>query len=305
MPSDVQQPARHGDGRAGGVLSESAFARSRKATPTRELLCEAVYRPVAHLVVLALLPLRVPPPAVVLAAGATGLAAAVELARGHLLEAAALVVVKTVLDNADGQLARASARVTAVGRYLDSESDLVVNAALFAALGHATGLPVLAATAFVALTGLLSLNFTLRMLYRRERGEEVRPMPDARGVGGLLRRVYAVVYAPQERLVAGFVAWRLRRLDAGVGGRLAYHDRATIAVLHNLGLSTQMTVLAVTLLLGRPEAYLVFVLACAAAVPALALRRELRVAASADLPEGRCGRGDSAAREAEPRAEHA
>ena len=57
-----------------------------------------------------LLPLRVPPPAVVLASAATGLVAAVELAREQLVAAALLLQLKTVLDNADGQLARAAGK---------------------------------------------------------------------------------------------------------------------------------------------------------------------------------------------------
>ena len=57
----------------------------------------------------------------------------VELGRGSLLVAALLVQLKTLLDNADGQLARLTGRTSAFGRYLDSEVDLLVNAALFAA----------------------------------------------------------------------------------------------------------------------------------------------------------------------------
>ena len=53
--------------------------------------------------------------------------------QGRFLLAALLIQLKTVLDNADGQLARLSGRITAFGRYLDSELDLFVNAALFAA----------------------------------------------------------------------------------------------------------------------------------------------------------------------------
>ena len=53
--------------------------RSRKRRQGTELLCEWVFRPLAHLVVLVLASLRVPPPAVVLAATATGLLAAYEL----------------------------------------------------------------------------------------------------------------------------------------------------------------------------------------------------------------------------------
>ena len=44
-----------------GRLS-SALARSRKARLRQEALCEVVFRPLAHVVVLALAPLRVPPP---------------------------------------------------------------------------------------------------------------------------------------------------------------------------------------------------------------------------------------------------
>jgi phosphatidylglycerophosphate synthase len=137
----------------------SALARSRKSRAVQEWLCERLFRPLAHVVVLALAPLRVPPPVVVLAAAAVGVAGAVELARGELVVAALLVQLKTVLDNADGQLARLTGRVTALGRYLDSLCDLFVDAALFAALGWYTGRPIAAAIGFVALTALLSVNF--------------------------------------------------------------------------------------------------------------------------------------------------
>ena len=102
----------------------SSIDSSRKARIAQERLCELVFRPLADVVAAALLPLRVPPPLVAAAAGATGIAAALELARGHLIAAALVVQLKTVLDNADGQLARLSGRVTVFGRYLDSELDL-------------------------------------------------------------------------------------------------------------------------------------------------------------------------------------
>jgi len=205
----------------------SLLERSRKPTPTRELVADALYRPLAHLVVLALLPLRVPPPAVVLAGLVAGLAAAFEITRGNLLAAAALVVLKTVLDGADGALARAAGRVTAVGRYLDSDCDLVVNAALFAAIGYATGRPLLALGGFLASTLVLSLNFNLRRLYC---GTEA--MPEG---GGLARTFYELVYAPQDRL-----ADRILRRRPSL---------ATLRVFHNLGLATQHTALAVVLVL--------------------------------------------------------
>ena len=205
----------------------SLLERSRKPTPTRELVADALYRPLAHLVVLALVPFRVPPPVVVLAGLVAGLAAAFEIARGNLLAAAALVVLKTVLDGADGALARAAGRVTAFGRYLDSDCDLVVNAALFAAIGYATGRPLLALGGFLASTLVLSLNFNLRRLYC---GTEA--MPEG---GGLARTFYELVYAPQDRLADRIVRRR--------------PSLATLRVFHNLGLATQHTALAVALVL--------------------------------------------------------
>jgi archaetidylinositol phosphate synthase len=157
-------------------------------------VCELVYRPLAHLVVLALLPLRIAPPAVVLAGAVAGIAAAVEIVRGGLLLAAGLVVVKTILDGADGALARAAGRVSAFGRYLDSDCDLVVNAALWAAIGYSTGRPLLAAAAFAASTLVLSVNFNLRRLYS---GTEA--MPEG---GGAARRFHNLGLATQHTALA-------------------------------------------------------------------------------------------------------
>jgi len=208
------------------------WRRSRKPTPTRELVVESFYRPLAHLVVLALLPLRVPPVAVVLANFAAGLAAAVVLARGQFVAAAVLLVLKTVLDGADGSLARASGRVTAAGRYLDSECDLVVNAALWGAIGYVTHRPLVAVAAFLLSTAVLSLNYNLRRLY-------VGSPPEAAEDGGVLGRVYDLVYGPQDRLVEHLV----RRLRIRPG-------RTVLAVFHNLGLATQHTAIAVCLVLA-------------------------------------------------------
>ena len=216
-----------GPGAVGHGTESSLFARSRKQAPTREVVSEIVYRPLAHLVVLALLPLRVPPPAVVLAGFVAGMAAAAELALGNLIAAAVLLVVKTILDGADGALARASGRITAFGRYLDSDCDLIANAALFAAIGYVSGLPLAAAAAFVASTLVLSLNFNLRRLYM-----DVLAMPAG---GGAARRLYEIVYAPQDRLVDRLVRRR--------------PSLTTLSGLHNLGLATQHTAIAVCLVI--------------------------------------------------------
>ncbi len=228
---------------------------------------------------LVLAPLRVPPPAVVAAGAATGLAAAVAIADRRLVLAAVLLQAKTMLDNADGQLARLTGRVTVFGRYLDSESDLLVNAALFAGLGWTSGRPLLAAAAFACLTLVLGVDFNLERLYRRERGEQAEAMPAATGAAAVLARIYGLVYAPQDRLVERFCARRLR--GAGRTERLAYHDARSVSLLANLGLSTQLAALGACLVAGRPEIYLWLTLGSAAALGPLALRRELLLAKAA------------------------
>ena len=218
-------------------MRSEALARSRKRRNGYEVMCEAVFRPLAHPLVLVLARLRVPPPVVVVAAGVAGIAGAVELSRGSLLLAAALVQLKTLLDNADGQLARLTGRTTAFGRYLDSEVDLVVNAALFAAIGRHAGMPGAGLVGFVALTSVLSLNFNAARLSRAESAE-----PDDGGrPTAWLRAVYRLLYRPQDRLAEWIVA-----------RRPALTSARWVSILANLGMSTQLAVLGVCLVLGAP-----------------------------------------------------
>ena len=238
----------------------SSLERSRKARLRREALCERVFRPVAHVLVLALAPLRVPPPAVVLTWTACGIGGAVELARGHLVVAALLVQLKTVLDNADGQLARLTGRVTVFGRYLDSECDLLVDAALFAGLGWYSQRPVAAALGFAALTFVLSVNFNVERLARGVRVSTDR---------SVLGRAYAVLYGWQDRAVERFVERRTRDGDPA-----RYHDAFTVSVLANLGMSTQLAVFGALLAVGRPLVYVWLLLVQVVVVVMLFARRE-------------------------------
>jgi archaetidylinositol phosphate synthase len=232
------------------------------------VLCERVFRPLAHLVVLVLLPLRVPPPVVVLGSAAAGIAGAVELAHGQLLVAALLIQLKTVLDNADGQLARLSGRVTLLGRYLDSECDLLVDAALFAGLGWYTHAPFAALVGFIALTAMLSVNFNLERLYR---GAAVS-VPDAHGLTLVLQRLYGWSYGWQDTLAERFVESRLH--GASDEARAAYHDRATVSVLANMGMTPQLAAFGVCIAVGHPLAFVWVLAAEVVLVAALVARRE-------------------------------
>jgi phosphatidylglycerophosphate synthase len=232
-------------------LPSSAFARSRKPRRGTELVCERIFRPLAHPLVLGLARLRVPPPLVVAAAGVAGFAAAVELGRSSLLAAALLIQLKTLLDNADGQLARLTGRTSAFGRYLDSEVDLLVNAALFAALGWTAGRPALALAGFLALTTVLSVNFNAERLAR---GAVAEPEPEGRATA-FLRSVYGSVYAPQDRAAEALVA-----------RRPVLTSSAWVSVLANLGMSTQLAAFGLLMALGHPLLFAWVALAQAAAI---------------------------------------
>ncbi len=253
------------------TVSENApvAPRGEPRRAGRELLLEGVFRPLANLFVPVLRRLRVPPPAVVLANAVAGLAAAVVLANGELLAAAVLLQVKTLLDNLDGQLARATGQVTLVGRYLDTLADLVVNAALFTALGYVTDQPVLALVGFLALTLVLAMDFNATEHYRVANGLAAgSPAPAGGRVEGVLATTYAVTFGFLDR-AAGALA--VRRFPRGPS-----YDAFTVTVLANMGLTTQLAILGICLALGAPSMYLWLVLACFVALVPLQLRAERR-----------------------------
>jgi archaetidylinositol phosphate synthase len=242
-------------------LPSSALVRSRKPRRGTELVCERIFRPLAHPLVLALARLRVAPPLVVVAAGAAGIAAAVELGRGSLLAAALLVQLKTLLDNADGQLARLTGRTSAFGRYLDSEVDLLVNAGLFAVLGWMAGRPALALAGFLAVTSVLSLNFNVERLARRADAE---PEAESGVPTAFLRRIYGLVYAPQDRLAESLVA-----------RRPVLTSSSAVSLLANLGMSTQLAAFGLLMALGHPLVFAWLALAQVALIGLALLPRRL------------------------------
>lgn len=201
--------------------------------------------------------LNVNPAHVVLLHTALGLYAALLIHRGERLRPAVLLQVKTVLDNLDGQLARATGRTTETGRYLDTEMDLLVDLALNVAVSGAAGVPA---------TLLQSLIMTVEFLWEREfreaRGEVFRDPPAQTGdnphVLAALKGVYAAYFAPQERTLGALFERRLARLTGGAptaADRVAYTPRAANVVTANLGLSTQLLLLGACVLAGRPRLY--------------------------------------------------
>ena len=244
----------------------SAFQASLKARPGVEYVNLVIFRPLGFLVARALWPTRVRPEQLVIAHTGLGLLAAGCLARGRERAAAALLQVVTVLDNADGQLARLRRQESELGRYLDTEFDTVVNAALFAAIGYRTRRWRASLAALLALTGLLSWDFNLEYLYRRARGEVFRSEardPDGRAVR-LARAFYRFVFAPQDTMIRWLEELGLW-LSAGHHGReecvrRSWWHPVVVTVAANLGRSTQYLWLGIFAWRRRLASYPTFVL---------------------------------------------
>jgi hypothetical protein len=130
-----------------------------------------------------------------------------------------------------------------------------VNVALFASLAWTTGQPALALAGLLALTSVLSLNFNAERLSRAGSAE-----PEAAGRGtAVLRRIYGIVYAPQDLLAEALVA-----------RRPALVRSTAVSLLANLGMSTQLAAFGLLMALGHPLVFAWVALAEAALI-ALAL----------------------------------
>lgn len=242
------------------------FRRSLKMRPAPELVNFALFRPLGFLVARSVLRAPVRPTDLVLVHTVLGLCAASLIARGADRLAALLLQAVTVLDNADGQLARLRGEETELGRYLDTELDAAVNLALFTAVAARTGQRYRSLAAFTVLTLLLTWDFNVEYCYRSARGEMFRP--EVRDQGGwglaLARWIYRMVYTPQDRAIR-WIEMKLLALVARSDLNRAevaqrWWDRWVTFAGANLGLSTQYAWLGVFLWRQRLNQYPSFVL---------------------------------------------
>ena len=129
-----------------------------------------------------------------------------------LFLAALLLPLKSLLDAADGSLARARNQPSQVGRFLDSFCDFFVNLALFLAIAHHTGQsPGYALLALVAASFQGSVYNYYYVVKRHDTGGDITSEVDQRNapkpspgdnplVLKLLHTSYLVLYWWQDRL---------------------------------------------------------------------------------------------------------
>lgn len=220
-------------------------------------------RPAARWLVRRLLPTPVSPLHITLAYTAVGLAAASLFALDRWLLLAAALLLKSMLDAADGALARARQRPSRVGRFLDSVCDFVVTAAVFAGItlgesrrtgSGANWLLAIAAVLFATLQGSVFSYYSVR--YRTDVGgdrtsavreESARGYPwDNPPLLRLLHALYRIIYGWQDRLM-DWIDRRVLRLPADSALPPSFLTATTV-----LGLGMQLLVVAACAALGQP-----------------------------------------------------
>lgn len=200
--------------------------------------------------------------------------------------AALLLQLKTLLDNMDGGLARATGQITLMGRYFDTGMDFLVNIALFAALSL-YGPIWLCWLAFLLLTLILSLDFNAERLYKEARlppvQESLPPVGAPQVIYQVFRGMYTLLFKPQDNLIEKLdktlfqVIAGHHHLEASPAQQKIWSDLFSTASLVNLGLSTQMFMLGLCLVMGRPYWYIYCVLLQASYVVMIQIIRTIRL----------------------------
>ncbi len=251
------------------------YRKSIKSSISDELVNTYLLRPVAGLLVRVLYATSITPNQVTVASIVAGLAAAFVYLKGDPLSVAIgglLVTTKDLLDSADGQLARAKQLYSRRGRFLDSIGDVVVNLAIFAAIGvilterhGASEYGLLAFIGFAGTTFRVSYHvfyqtsyLHLDQKYRTNRvTEEVREEDKLTDSATLfLQRVFQWIYGWQDRLVLRIDRWCSGESVNEEFLRRWYSDSAGLRMAGLMGMGTELFLLMICSVSNRLELYL-------------------------------------------------
>lgn len=228
-----------------------------------ELINVVLLRPIASLIVWILYPTRVTPNQVTMAAILIGIGSAVAYAKGSpggIVIGGFLILLKDILDDADGQLARAKQLYSRRGRFLDSIGDVVVNLFVFTAITltlyqqHPSAFTILLGIAsFMGITLRVSYHvfyqvsyLHLEKCYTMNRLTEEITDEDMKGdpIAYRLQQIFTVVYGWQDRLMLKIDRWCRGRTADDADIARWYGDRIGLRLSGLLGFGTEYAVLA-------------------------------------------------------------
>lgn len=146
--------------------------------------------------------------------GICGVAAVFAILNGYYITAGILLIIKSILDAADGEMARMKKNPSYVGRYLDSVFDIILNFLIILAVWHITNQSIwlaLAAFASIQLQGTLYNFYYVILRHNSVSGDrtskifetetpEAYPGESQKNVN-LLFRFYTLFYSVFDKVI--------------------------------------------------------------------------------------------------------
>jgi len=240
-----------------------------------ELVNVYLLRPLASVIVWVVYPTRITPNMVTVAAVVIGCVAGWFYSAGTAFAtfmAGVLILLKDIVDDADGQLARAKQLYSRRGRFLDSIGDFVVDVVVFAGIGWSVyipkpgvGAPLLAFLGLAGITLRVSYHvfYQVSFLHTEKRYalnrivEEVTE-EDRKGsrTDYALQLIFGWIYTWQDRLMLRIDTWcRAGKVRDGILATW-YGDRLGLRLSGLLGFGTEISLLALCSWFNALETYL-------------------------------------------------
>lgn len=243
--------------------NDPIFNKSVKIRPVEEIINIQLFRPLAHIILLLIKNKPIKPETIVLIHTILVIISSVlificndTICNWVIFS---LLQLKTILDNLDGQLARFKNLHSILGRYLDTLMDYLGNLCLFISIGLKYNLLITSLTSFYILTIVLSYDFNLEKLYKKHiKNENHKSEEKLSKIESLLKNLYEIILGHQDKLIT--------KLEYSLSQKLNNNElfwkKEYLHITANMGLSTQLFILGILILLGKPHLYLFFPILC-------------------------------------------
>ena len=213
-------------------------------------------RPIARLISNALKDTRFTPIHVTISFIFSGLLAVVSILYGYYWWAAFFLILKSILDAADGELARIKKTPSYTGRYLDSVADIILNSIILLAIWSVTDANIwLTLLAFISLQLQGTLyNYYYVILRNRFNGDTTsRVFENTTPVAlkGESQKNVNILFAIYKLLYGGFDK-TIYFLDKNASKGRAL-PKLLMTAVSTFGLGFQLLIIAVMLVLGLKE----------------------------------------------------
>jgi len=262
-----------------------SYRESVKSDTSDELINTYLLRPIAGIIVWMLYDTPITPNQVTIVSVLSGIVAALFYLKGTpsaFIIAGLFILLKDILDSADGQLARAKQQQSRTGRFLDSIGDFVVDATVFGSIGWTLcklngdwSMLCLALLGFVGISLRVSYHvfYQVHFLHLQKQYENNRITEELQeedlnrdGFEITLQRIFQIIYGWQDRLMARIDGWSARKTfqkspateqrEYTESHKAWYSDPLALRISGFLGFGTELFLLMLCSVFNHLELYL-------------------------------------------------